>query len=1366
MNQSFFSNLFLLLLPILGFGQDYHFNIRQVKIEDGISGRRIRTVEKDNEGYIWLGTGEGLKRFNGHGFEHFTKESHGLSSNRISQLHLDDEGDIWITFDEDKYSNFRPMILKPKTLEFISVKEKMGKYYKEEYDKLKLGKRKLHPNISFSLPLSTSYYLYLPSKGIEMLPRKQVSTYNSRTKEYWYFDETSNEFIKEDSLRNVMSKVSCPVNKVFKIEGISKNYICFPATDSGKNYLFYKHEKDSDFLKFEILNFGSAYVGSDGFYLNGRVYFDHEGKLIDYEIGELNIQRIKGIFKDKRNNVIVATNSELYFISLQENLFKSYLQGKGKNDQIFSSRGLWANDTYLYALSKFKDYRVNFYSEEVEQILEKQFSSNKAFAVCQSEDGNLWVGGINNPLLKIDPVTKEVLYQTPTFKSKTWYILEDRNGRLWLGQNQYGLLYFDPDKMEVPMTYQKLNGYDELKTSDIIHIVEDKRDYNYLWLATQSGLYLHHIEEGIKARFSTQSPVDFQLPTSNFNYTYQDNDGVFWLGSAYEGVIKVVLYDDYRIQSYESFTTFDGLSSNVVNGIFEDDYNRLWLSTNNGINSFDKKKQLVYTYLEKDGLPTYEFNRTSNFQRPDGTIFFGSIDGVVSFHPKNFNKINTLDIPLVISKAEKYSTKAEEFKNVTNDILRKNKIVISPDERFLTLWVTLQDYAQSTSNRYLYKIEGLQKEFNVLSSNVITLNGLPYGNFRLKVKAQGANGRFSSQMIDFPLIVQKPYYLHWWFILLMILSVTLLIVQFFKMRTQGISNRKKELESIVEARTAQLNAQAKQLEVDKTTIEKQANELRSLDKMKSRFFANISHELRTPLTLILSPVQSILKRQKTDDRDFTSAKIIEQNAQNLLKRINEILDLTKLEAEEMNLQPRSILFYNFNKRLVSIFESLAGQKQQKMTFDFQLDKELTLALDPDKYEHIFNNYISNAIKFTPKNGIIRVRLTDKQFKTDNGNIENRIVLSISDNGQGIPKAELPKVFDRFYQSEVNNKNAGGSGIGLALVKEIATLMGGKVSVESEFGKGSTFVFEMPYIEEIGILKEKVLDDRKVSPQSTFDLFEDYIDKLSNNRENHEPIHKPTILLVEDNLQLQNYIQIILQEKYLVISAENGKEALLELEALSSLKRQPHIIISDIMMPEMDGFELLETIKTNVKWRHLPMILLTARSNQKDKLKALRIGVDDYILKPFQEEELLVRIDNLIKNFSERTKNNQVQTSIENEQNPAAFRISETDMKWLEKVEKIVKAELSNSNFTIDTLALSLHASRSKVHRRIKLITGLTPNNYLKEIKLQTAREILERGDAYTVAEVCYKVGFDTPKYFSKIFEQRFGRRPISYIRSI
>ena len=1385
MNKFFIHIFCFLVLALNSFGQDdYIFNTRHLTVEDGLIGRRITAIVQDNDGFIWIATNEGLNRFDGYTFEHFTKSTHGLNANNIGQLSKDDEGDIWVSYYEDKFFRSETQIIRPSTLKVLSIQKKLGTLYKEEYKSLGLINGHRNNCVFLSNRVTFERYIYKNNR-ITKLKNTNKIIYNEITDELWNTKEGSNKIYHIDVEGNVLDTLTYnfPI-EVLSITETNKGGVFVYGEQNGISAIYYKSINSKQFKKVtlkdntkKIYNVSNCIIGGGD---EETFYLEYNGRIITYPKKNLDGRVFRTSIFDNQGNLWLGSNNGVFILTVKEQRFKQYLKDRGKEGKPYDGRGIWADNEVMYAVSGSNSYRYQF--KEASPIL---IDDLNALSIIKSKDNSFWIGSKKNQLYNIDLPTglKKAVNGT---SNQIWALCEDKNNRIWIGQGNKGLYYYDPDKMEETQKYNQLNSYDKIEKGKIVHIVEDRRDNNLLWLSCQSGWYLLDINKGLQKRFWSRATDDTRrIFGDEIHYTYQDDDGFFWLATAYSGLVKVKLSPNYEVISTKQFTVTEGFSSNTIYAIYEDDNGSLWMSTNNGINRFDKKTEEVQVFLEEDGLPHYEFNRLSNFQRADGTIFFGTLNGIVSFHPKDLSDIKAYDVPVKISRCEKFSNDKERMVNITAEVFTKNKIIIAPSQRLTNLYISVQNYADALKTKYVYRIKGIQDEFIVINKNEISLSGLPYGRHTLEVKAKAPDGRFSESIISIPLIVQRPFYLQWWFVLLTIFSIGFSIWQLFQARTRVLKNRKRELEEIVKDRTSQLQKQtsvlqeqATQLQLDKNIIEGQAKELRSLDEMKSRFFANISHELRTPLTLILSPVQSIIKRKKTDNRDFTSAQIIEQNANKLLKRINEILDLTKLEAKEMQLRTQPTPFYEFIKRLVATFESLAAQKDQRLTFDFQLDKNLNILLDQDKYEHIFNNYLSNAIKYTPKGGQINIQLTEKQVEL-NDNLQNRIVLAVSDNGQGIPKVDIPKVFNRFFQSKNNQNKTGSSGIGLALSKEIAVLMNGEVKVESEAGEGSQFYFEMPFVEELTINNVELIIDK--NPEKHLLNFKNLVNvnPISNT-------NKSTILLVEDNPQLRNYIQLILQEKYNVVTAENGKQALLQLgitnyelgidansEAIPNYSDKPHerssqflipnLIISDIMMPFMDGFELLEQLKASDQFRHIPVVMLTARSNAQDKLKALRIGVDDYILKPFNEDELTARIDNLIKNATSRTVISQNESESKSKK-ATTPTISAADLKWLESVEKHLKVEISNSKFNIDSLALVMQMSRSHLHRRIKSITGLPPNKYFREIKLQAAREILENGEVQTVGEVCYAVGFDTPKYFSKVFAQRFGKRPVSYLK--
>jgi signal transduction histidine kinase/DNA-binding response OmpR family regulator len=525
-----------------------------------------------------------------------------------------------------------------------------------------------------------------------------------------------------------------------------------------------------------------------------------------------------------------------------------------------------------------------------------------------------------------------------------------------------------------------------------------------------------------------------------------------------------------------------------------------------------------------------------------------------------------------------------------------------------------------------------------------------------------------------------------------------------------------------------------------------------LETAKSRFFANISHEFRTPLTLIQAPVEYVLESNDLSNKNYMMLTKALQNSKHLKHLVGQILDLTKLEKGKIELHESKTLFYPLIRRLVANFETYAQQKGISLRFDYELNQKIQLEIDTDKFEKILNNYLSNAIKFTPKNGKIIVATKD---------LGNRIQLTVTDNGQGIPISELHQVFERYYQ--VKNSLTGvlldnesqytsGTGIGLSLCDDYAKLFNGKVWAESpnEDGKGSTFYFEFPKKEFFRALNS----DEQITIEAKTVQFISPPIPIKNTTRNAAEL----ILIVEDNYDLSDFLSEFLTSDYSIIIKENGQEAL---DWLASTKTFPNLILSDIMMPKVDGFELLEAIKNNDNYRHIPMMMLTARADVKDKLKALRIGVDDYLLKPFNATELKVRIKNIIENYNNRitTINTEEATDIQE-----GLKISEEDNLWLQKLEITIDANMGNLNLTADFIANKMYISRVQLFRKVKQLTGLTFNKYLNEIRLQKAKVFLETGKVSTIKTTAYLIGFKNAGYFSKLYNERFGKRPSEYFK--
>ena len=647
----------------------------------------------------------------------------------------------------------------------------------------------------------------------------------------------------------------------------------------------------------------------------------------------------------------------------------------------------------------------------------------------------------------------------------------------------------------------------------------------------------------------------------------------------------------------------DGLPNNVIYAVYPDDFGNLWMSSDYGIIKMNKVTFAIENFLPKDGIGQIEFNRASHFEyrnkQGQQRLFFGGLNGITSLDPQNFNQQNKLSSPrIVLTNYKEYNSSSGMVEDKTLEVSNAQKLILKPSDYIFDLEFSVLSYDNVDKNQYIYQLTKNGKIYTDWTSQnkrSIQLGSLPYGSYELTVKGKDVFGTSTSNEIKLTIIAKSPFYLTWWFFGLATVLLFSIGYAYTFWRTYIFKLRQEHLEQEIQKATQQIRA-------DKKTIEAQAEDLRKLDELKTRFFANVSHELRTPLTLMLGPIKSVLKRQNIDNKSHTFLSTAEQNGHKLLKLVNEILDLNKLEAGKLALKEETVHFYSFIKRLTSSFMSYAESTNVLFLFDYQLEKDVHLLLDKHKLETILNNLLSNAFKFTPKDGKIEIKILEKTDK---------IQILVKDTGRGIHPEDLPNIFDRFYQSKQKGAAEGGTGIGLALCKEFSELLGGKIWVESQYGEGAQFYVEIPKTE---ILKTTSDVDYQIS-QEPLTLASTPIKQTISFDKN-----KNTLLIVEDNASLQNYLKLILEEEYQIVTANNGAEALEILE-----KNKVNLIISDIMMPIMDGYALLKELKENNQYRSIPVIMLTAKADKEDKLNALRIGVDDYLLKPFDEDELLVRI---------------------------------------------------------------------------------------------------------------------------------------------
>jgi signal transduction histidine kinase/DNA-binding response OmpR family regulator len=772
-----------------------------------------------------------------------------------------------------------------------------------------------------------------------------------------------------------------------------------------------------------------------------------------------------------------------------------------------------------------------------------------------------------------------------------------------------------------------------------------------------------------------------------------------------------------------------------IYAVYEDSHNRLWLPSNYGLMSFNKETGHINTYLEEDGIAHNEFNTWSHYRDEHGWLYFGGLDGITIFHPDQIKLISDKKRPpLRVTGLEIENYDDGRYISHFSEFQADRQVVVSPKQRSVILTVSLLDYDKTEEHIYGFKIKGFDKEWSYQKHPNLRIPKLPDGQYTLLVKARGAQGNWIDQDLEIPIRYIAPFHRTVLFWALVILALGGMIFTGFVLRIKQLRKNQLLLEREVSSRTQ--------------TIQQQAEKLKELDEAKSRFFADVSHELRTPLTLILGPADTLLKRQDEKSEEWGLLNIIQENGRKLLKLINEILDLTKLDSGQLEIQETSVALYPRIKKIVDSFLWLAGMRDIQVQFDYRGNKDLQLVVDKNKLEIIINNLLSNAMKFTDSPGG-KIKVLVKEEK-------EIIRITVEDNGTGISKEDLPRVFERYYQANTKDiPRKDGTGIGLALCKEYSSLLGGRLFVHSTPGEGSCFGLELPKKTDSTTDQPVIVDTTPVPSTETAEHTSD------NGTSIPVPNKHTRLLIVEDNPDLQQFLRVLLQDQFQITILSNG------LEALHYLKKEAanvDLILSDIMMPVMDGVELLKQLKSDEQLRQLPVIMLTARAGKEDRLEALRIGVDDYLTKPFNEEELKLRIQNLLQNARSRQA---FAASAEEPlgEGPAeqTENVTEIDHHWLQELEENVFDNLHHFHFNTDFLAEKLGTSRRQLQRRIKKLTGLTTNQYIQEARFQRARHLLEQRKYDRIKNVAFAVGFKDVAYFSKKFKERYGRNPSDYM---
>jgi signal transduction histidine kinase/DNA-binding response OmpR family regulator/ligand-binding sensor domain-containing protein len=956
-------------------------------------------------------------------------------------------------------------------------------------------------------------------------------------------------------------------------------------------------------------------------------------------------------------------------------------------------------------------------------------------SVDLAEDGQLWIGftwgGLRSYQLTRRAGTHSVLTPVHTLRPgehlprvSSLGVMISEGDRLWYNTREGPLVEIDRRTLRVRNMFNIGPG----PTGNTAQaILCDKNDT--LWVGSfNDGMY-QFAPDGDTYKLARRLTAGDGIASDRIRSIIQRRNGDIWIGTRFEGI------SIYRNGQFQTLTTKDGLLNNAVWKMAEDEQGRVWVGTSVGMQYTDPDGSILHTHLRLSG------HQVGGIGFIPGKQTLWSVSaGELTFY--EYASENRVRIPPLISIS------GLRINGLDRDL--GGELVFNHDENFSVLRFNGLSFKDREGLQYRYRLLGLdtswQEETN---QRVVTFASLPSGSYTFEVVAVAANGTHSETPATVSFTILPPWYLSPWTIGLYVIFGSLSVFLYVRIRTRRLERRSIELERIVSERTAELLEHRNQLH-------DQAERLRELDVMKSHFFTNISHEFRTPLTVILGHLDRLVNDSpKSASKDY---QIMERNAKRLLQLINQLLDLSKLEAGAMTLRATRTDIMSFSRRITESLTSYAEHKKITLTFNgtpvsaANGKPSIFIHIDRDKAEKVLYNLLANALKFTPHGGNVDVSLSSGVGE-DRGHTQH-VEITVTDTGPGIPEKHLAYVFDRFYQVEdYTNPGYEGTGVGLALVKELVELHHGKVGVHSVEGKGTTFTVRLP-LGTAHLDEGEIIEEPDVS--SLDELAPPELEPATEpGNETHYAAEEPQVLVVEDNSDLRKLIRDQLAFEFSILEAENGTTGLREAE-----EHIPDLVISDIMMPGMDGYEFCRALKSNEKTNHIPVILLTAKATTENKLEGLETGADDYLTKPFNPRELKLRVRNLIETRKKLREKFRSEMLLR----PAEVAVPSAQKVFLERVSASIEKHLADEEFNVVALSADIGMSRAQLHRKLKALTNKAPNELIRSFRLQRAAELIGK-EAGSLAEIAYQVGFSSQAYFTRCFVEEFKMTPTEYRKS-
>jgi len=1309
--------LFLCVVSLITHAQNFTFS--HYGLDEGLPQETIHCIENDANGFIWLGTSDGVVRFDGQDF--FVPQPDlgsglDMAGYRIGALRSKDHY-LYVGTSQNGLLRYNQKF------------ETIHQFGESNSNCTRLVHYKDMIIAAFynnGLAVIDKHHNFQPYKGQNHIPKKITAL---AVKDHVIFIGTDEGHIYKATIGDLrtsgpafyyelITKTNTAINNLIYLDGE-----LWAVTNEG---ILQYSETTHSFFEIPIVknNRSLLYNVSTMTYANGYYYIGtaSNGLLItEFNLHKFNV--IKHFIADKKYDASTINSDGINDLFIADNLL--FIGNINLDITAIKTQDVFKQPTDNFNLDNPSVFAVY----DTEDFLFTGSSSglvissnknplkfnvltqhNRVRGITADNKNNIWFVtnkgafiiplkhlNIENPTIIKAPINLTDPSQLPAENMRSVY--KDRSGNIWIVTFNAGFSKFVGNVASNDLKF-KTYSPEKLASVFTLSMVEDNAN-NY-WMSTQKGLSKLNFKnnELISVKNYDESSG---LATRGVLSSFIDSQNTLWVASR-----KGLNQYDINSDTFLSYGKREGLTNTFVYNINEDDLGNLWLSTNGGLFKFNKTSKEFTNYNPKDGVQSTEFNLGATFKNENtGQLYFGGINGLNVFDP---NRISELDkegeLKFTSLKIKDDYVMPNTSYILSTTISNAEEINLNYDDFPVNLKFAALDFRPNSNINYVYKLLPEDTEWNALGSeNTIQLLNLSSKSYTLQIQGKSRNDLWQKPPLELGINVTPPWYKSTVAYVLYLLVFLGIVYAFYIISLQR-----------------QIAGQ-------------ESRRLKDLDALKSRFITNITHEFRTPLTIILGYLSN-LKERFAEKKDVNTAlNTIEQNSNNLLDLVNQMLDLAKLEKGQLSVNLIQIDIVNFIRHIVESFKSIATDKGISLKFS-STPNQIIMDFDAEKMRQIMTNLISNAIKFSPKDSELNIRLSKKDSST--------LEIEVADEGYGISEAELPFIFDRFYQVEnTQHKVSQGTGVGLALTKELILLLNGSIDVNSEVNKGTTFSILLPITTNANN-KTVNQPERQMTIGTVVPQIDDVISDEDSN----------SVLIVEDNADMARYIASCLKPQYKITFAKNGKEGIALAES-----QIPDIIVTDVMMPIMDGYELTQHLQQNTNTNHIPIIMLTSKAMQEDKLEGITSGADAYLTKPFQKEELLLRMQMLIAKRKQLQKRYRVNTIVEQKQ--AQPKPKDKKLIFLNTVIQHIQDHIEDSDFGAKELAKAMAMSNSQLYRKLKAISNTSTALFIRKVRLEKGKEMLKTTDL-SISEIAYATGFNDPNWFSKTFKEEFNQSPTEF----